>query len=58
MSSHVIAMLDLGDTLITLGLEAKEMVSKRLVCLMALMISSWVSLLLLDCIKGMSMTFK
>jgi len=40
ISSYTMTMSDLGEALITLGFDAREIDLKRLVCLMMLMMSS------------------
>ena len=49
MSIQIIAISNLGDALMTLGLDAREIVSKMSALAMKLMMSSLVSLLPLGC---------
>jgi len=52
------AMLDLGEALITLGFDAREIDSKRPVCLMMLVMSSLERLHPLGWTYGMPMIFR
>jgi len=58
MFSHIMAISDLGKAFIILGLNAREIDSKRSVCWMALVISSLERLHLLGWTYGMPMIFR
>ena len=58
ISNQIIAMLDLGEALMILGLAAREIFSNISVQLMRLLTSSLFSLLLLGCINGIPVIFR